>query len=36
MDIREIGREDVYWVCRAQGSEKCRAVVNTLMNSDDP
>ena len=32
MDVKEIGSEGVDWIHQAQDRDKCRAVVNTVMN----
>jgi ribosome biogenesis protein Nip4 len=32
MDLREIGFEDVDWIHWAQGRDRWRALVNTVMN----
>jgi hypothetical protein len=35
-DLREIGWEVVDWMYLAQGTDQCRAVVNTVMNHRIP
>jgi hypothetical protein len=32
MDLKEIGLGDVDWIYLAQDRDRCRAVVNTVMN----
>jgi hypothetical protein len=32
MDLREIGWGSVDWILLAQDKDRCRAVVNTVMN----
>jgi hypothetical protein len=32
MDLREIGRGDMYWIDLAQDRDQWRALVNTVMN----
>jgi len=36
MDLRELVWEDVNWIHLAQDRDKCRAVVNTVMNHQVP
>jgi hypothetical protein len=35
-DLREVGYEGVEWIRLAQNKEQRRAVVNTVMNVEDP
>jgi hypothetical protein len=36
MDLREVGFGDVDWINLAQDRDRCRALVNTVMNLPVP